>query len=86
MFDLHQVITEATRITQSTSSIIDHIITNSKDRLSQSGTISIGLSDHFMTYCTRKIPKQTLSKHYFSKVRCVKQSTKDIIQGYYTLL
>ena len=68
MFDLHQVITEATRITQSTSSIIDHIITNSKDRLSQSGTISIGLSDHFMTYCTRKIPKQTLSKHFFPKL------------------
>ena len=31
-----------------------------------------------MTYCTRKIPKQTFSKHYFSKVRCVKQYTKDI--------
>ena len=78
MFDLHQLINESTRITKTSSSIIDHIITNSKDRVCQFGTISIGLSDHFMTFCTRKIVKQTFSKHYFSKVRCIKNYTQEL--------
>ncbi len=78
IFDLQQIISEATRITPITSSIIDHILTDSKERLSQYGVISVGLSDHFMTFCTRKISKQTFNKHYFSKVRCIKNYTSEI--------
>jgi len=81
IFYLQQIISEATRITPITSSIIDHILTGSKERLSQYGVISVGLSDHFMTFCTRKISKQTFNKHYFSKVRCIKN-----IQVRYSLI
>lgn len=61
IFDLQQIISEPTRIARTSSSIIDHILTSHKDRLSQFGVISIGLSDHFMTFCTRKISKQFFS-------------------------
>ena len=78
MFDLHQLINESTRITKTSSSIVDHIMTNSKDRVCQFGTITMGLSDHFMTFRTRKIVKQTFSKHYFSKVRCIKNYSQEL--------
>ena len=54
-FGLKQIIKSPTRVTCETSSIIDHILTNSNDRISQSGVIDLGISDHQMIFCTRKI-------------------------------
>ena len=51
---LSQIIDNATRITETTSSLLDHILTNVKDKVSQSDVINIGLSDHQMIFCTRK--------------------------------
>jgi hypothetical protein len=52
-FDCSQMISEATRITDSTRTILDHIITNTKDKISNSGTLDWGLSDHLAIFCTR---------------------------------
>ena len=52
LFDLEQIIAEPTRITPTSSSLIDHILCNNKEKVCQSGTIPIGISDHFLTYCT----------------------------------
>ena len=52
---LKQLITSPTRVTETTSSLLDHVLTNSCDRVSQSGVIDIGISDHQIIYCTRKI-------------------------------
>ena len=52
---LEQIITRPTRITDQTTTLIDHILTNSPDRVSQSGVIDLGLSDHDLIYCKRKI-------------------------------
>ena len=43
-----------TRITKNTSTILDHILTNSLDKIFQVGTLDIGLSDHQLIYCTRE--------------------------------
>ena len=49
-----QLVRSATRITKNTSTILDHILTNSTDKIFQVGTMDIGLSDHKFIYCTRK--------------------------------
>ena len=52
---LKQLINKPTRIAKHSSTLLDHILTNSDGKVSQSGVTDIGLSDHQMIYCTRKI-------------------------------
>ena len=49
------MIDEATRITSSTSTLIDHFITNRPEKISDSGVIHTGISDHSMILAIRKI-------------------------------
>jgi len=60
------LITSPTRVTENTSTILDHVLTNSQDRVSQSGVIDIGLSDHQLTYCTRKIIRPKVYEHNYN--------------------
>ena len=60
---LEQIITRPTRITDQTATLIDHILTNSPDKVSQSGVIDLGLSDHDLIYCTRKTSLTKSHKH-----------------------
>ena len=46
IFSLKQLITCPARITCNTSSLIDHILTNSTEKIFQSGIIDCGMSDH----------------------------------------
>ena len=43
--------------------ILDVIIVSDEEKISQSGVILIGISDHFLTYCTRHSPKTKFNKH-----------------------
>ena len=54
-----QMINEATRITSDTKTLIDHVSTNKPDRVSSSGIISCGISDHDAVYLVRsmRMPK-----------------------------
>ena len=45
-FSLTEIIKEPTRITCSTSTLLDHILTNSSEKVSQKGVIDVGISDH----------------------------------------
>ena len=54
-YGLKQLVKSPTRITCSSSSIIDHVITNSNEKVSECGVIDIGISDHEMIFCTRKL-------------------------------
>lgn len=56
---------------------MDHILCNNKEKICQSGTVPIGLSDHFLTYCTRKISKGQINKHKYAKIRSLKKYTKE---------
>ena len=39
----------------STSSLIDHIVTNTPEKISDSGVIHTGISDHSLVFAIRKI-------------------------------
>ena len=54
-YSLEQIIKHATRTTCSSSTMIDHILTNFRKQISQSGVIGIGISDHQLIYFTRKL-------------------------------
>ena len=55
LYQLSQLIDEATRITMTTSSLIDHIVTNTQEKISDSGVIHTGISDHSLVFAIRKI-------------------------------
>jgi retron-type reverse transcriptase len=71
LFDCTHLVTEATRVTQTSSSSIDHIFTNMKDKVRGSGVINCGFSDHLITYCSRGVVKNSIPKeHIVRRIRC----------------
>jgi exonuclease III len=50
-----QLINKATRVTKDTSTLIDIILTNKKENISISNVFPIGISDHDMIGCVRKL-------------------------------
>ena len=63
LFNLKQLNNEPTRITENTSSVIDLILCSDVSKVCQSGTIPVGISDHLVTFFTRKILKDQFNKH-----------------------
>ena len=55
LYQLTQLIDEATRITPTTTSLIDHIVTNMPEKISDFGVIHTGISDHSLVFAIRKI-------------------------------
>ena len=55
LFGLKQLTKCQTHITCSNSSILHHVLGSFPDRVSQSGVIGVGISDHQLIYCTRKL-------------------------------
>ena len=74
-YGLKQLIRSPTRITCHTSTLLDHIITNTSEKVSLSGTIDIALSDHQLIFCTRKIRKQKYNSHKQISFRSFKNYT-----------
>ena len=52
---LEKLLTLPTPITKNSTSVLDHVLTNPADRVSQFGVVDTGLSDHQLIYCTKKI-------------------------------
>ena len=63
MHSLKQLTQSPTRVTCSTSTLIDHILISASSRASQKGVINVGVSDHQLIFCTKTIPesKQVVS-------------------------
>ena len=57
MHGLKQLIQCPTRVTCSTSTLIDHILASFPSTVSQKGVINVGLSDHLLIFCTQKVSK-----------------------------
>ena len=79
MFGLNQFIESPNRINFSSSSIIDHILANVSDRVTQRGILNIELSDHQLIYYTIKITTRKRGGHKQIKFRSFKNY---IIDGY----
>ena len=67
MFNLKQLISNPTRVTNNYSSILDHIICNT------------GISDHCVICCTRKINNRVKCKHV--KIRSMRNYNKEIYKN-----
>ena len=62
-----------TRITCSSTSLIDHILASLPKIISQEGAINVGLSDHKLIYCSRKISRiETGGVHKKIEFRSIK--------------
>ena len=55
IFSLKQLITCPTHVTCNTSSLIDHILTNSAEKIFQSSIIDCRMLDHQLIFCIRKV-------------------------------
>ena len=88
--NLKQLITSPTRITESSRSLIDVVMTSTPDLVHESGVISTSISEHFPVYMVlnTKLPKQPPS---YITVRSYKNYdptlfTADLVSKYDTLL
>ena len=72
IFDLKQVITEPTRITDTPETAIDLICTSDVENISQSGVLPCKLSDHNVIFCTRKLMKCQFKGHNNVELRIMK--------------
>ena len=78
MLGLKQLFQSPTRVTCSTSTLIDHILTSGASRVSQKGVINIGVSDHQLIFCTRKISRiKTGGAHKYLHFHLLKNYTAD---------
>ena len=75
---LKQLIKAPTRITSSTSTLIDHILTSSSEKVVQASIIETSLSDHQLIFCTRKIKRAKPNKHHYLKFRFMKNFSTEI--------
>ena len=73
-----EIIKEPTRITCSTSILLDHILTNSSEKNSHKGMTDVGISDHQLIYCTRKIRISKHNIHNQIQVRSLKKYSAEI--------
>ena len=69
---LEQLISFPARITESTGTLIDHVLTNSTHKIIQSDVIEMSLSDHELIYSTRKTTKLKCNKHNELNIRTMK--------------
>ena len=76
-FSLEQLISIPTRVTGKTATLMNHVLTNSSQKVSQCGVIVLGISDHDPVYCTRKTPSLKPNKHNDISVRSMKNYTKE---------
>ena len=81
---LKQIIRRPTKITDQIAALIDYILTNSPDKVSQAGIIGLGLSDHDLIFCTRKtsLPKSQKYNEIFvrSKKRYSAEKVLNILR------
>ena len=72
LYNCKQLIKDPTRVTDLCSTLIDHIICNNEDKICQCGIIHMGLSDHFLIYCTRKVTRGFSGYHNVVKIRSLR--------------
>ena len=81
MYGLSQLIDCPTRITSNTSTLIDHILTNTQENISQSDVTDTAISDHSSIYCTRNTPKAKYNRHKKITFRSLKNYSRDVYKG-----
>ena len=77
-YNLVQLVTDYTRVTQTSATIIDHIYTNSKQHIHEINIAKETLSDHYLVRFTRKTKnKQSFSTHTTISFRSFKHMNEE---------
>ena len=77
LFGMKQVVSDPTRVTLESSTLIDHIATANCNNIIESGVIKTGLSDHYLVYCTRKLHGSIKHQHKYITSRQLKNFKKE---------
>ena len=77
IYGLNQLITEPTRITPTSRTLIDLCITNCPDKIVDSGVIHVGISDHSLVYMTRKTHYERPGVHRVIETRLYNNFDKE---------
>ena len=77
LFSFKQLVEEPTRVTLTTSSIIDHIATTCARNIVKSGVHEVSMSDHYMVYCIRKFNGAVEKDHKVIITRKMKNFNED---------
>ena len=64
IYNLSQIISQPTRITKASKTLIDLCFTNHPDKVRLSGTHSLGISDHSLIYLIRKSNCQVINTNF----------------------
>jgi exonuclease III len=77
---LTQLVSQPTRITPTSSTLLDHIYVNNTDRISNIQVSDVSISDHCPILCSWscKIPKPAKSDHTTIQYRCFKRFDKNV--------
>ena len=77
LFSFIQLIGEPTRITVTTSSIIDHVATTCARNVVKSGVLQVSLSDHYLVYCVCRFNGAVEKGHKMITTRKMKHVCKE---------
>ena len=77
---LTQLIKVLTRIPSKTSTLIDHIVTSSTEKVVQAGIIETSLFDHQIIFCTRKVKKAKPNKRSYLTFCSMKNVSAEIYE------
>lgn len=72
LYQLSQLIKEATRITNTSSSLLDHYLTTAPEKITLSGVLHTGISDHSFIFGIRKICTPHKAQPKITEVRNMK--------------
>ena len=72
LFSLKQFIQEPTRVSLTTSSLIDHIATTCPNSIVDSQVLQVSMSDHSLIYCLRNLNGARRNDHKVIKTRSMK--------------
>lgn len=76
-FGLEQLVKQSTRVGKTCESTIDLISVYDKAKISQSGTIECGISDHKIIFCSRKVVNNIFNSHKSILSRSFKNYTQE---------
>ena len=78
LFDLTQIVTEPTRITQTSATLIDHVYTNSPGNIVEFVVSKLSVSDHYPVCFSRKINcKLSQHEHITISYRSFKKNNEE---------
>ena len=78
LFSFKQLIKEPTRVTLTTSSVIDHIATTNARNIIESGVHEVSLTDHYMVYCIGKLNGAVEKRHKMIKTHKMKNFDAEV--------